>query len=91
MSRENLQDFYKVFRTDLKLQEQLQEITDPGEYAAKAVSLGKSHGFDFNVAEVESAIADPAAFLEKGLGEELKDIELAIVSGGGRIEGKGNI
>ena len=83
MSRENLQEFYKAFRTDLDLQDQLQGITDIGEYATKAVSLGASQGIDFSVADVEEALADPAAFLEEGLGEELSDLELQIVAGGG--------
>lgn len=83
MSRENLQAFYKVFRTDLKLQDQLQGITDTGEYAAKAVSLGASQGINFSVADVEAALADPTVFLEEGLGEELNDMELAVVAGGG--------
>ena len=83
MSKENLSAFYQAFRTDLSLQQQLEGITDPVEYVNKAVSLGASRGFEFTQAEVEAAIANPSAFLEESLGEELSDLELQVVSGGG--------
>ncbi|MBL1178788.1 Nif11-like leader peptide family RiPP precursor [Pantanalinema sp. GBBB05] len=82
MSKENLSAFYQAFRTDLTLQQQLEGITDPSEYVNKAVSLGASHGFEFTHEEVEAAIADPSVFLEETLGEELNDLELAVVAGG---------
>jgi predicted ribosomally synthesized peptide with nif11-like leader len=82
MSKENLSAFYQAFRTDLTLQQQLDGITDPSEYVNKAVSLGASRGFEFTHEEVEAAIANPGAFLEESLGEELSDLELQVVSGG---------
>jgi predicted ribosomally synthesized peptide with nif11-like leader len=82
MSRENLSAFYQAFRTDLTLQQQLDGITDPAEYVDKAVSLGASHGFEFTHEEVEAAIANPSAFLEESLGDELNDLELQVVAGG---------
>lgn len=82
MSQENLQAFYKVFRTDLALQQELEGITDPSEYAAKAVSLGASKGIEFTAADVEAALVSPATFLAESIGEELNDLELQVVAGG---------
>ncbi|MBL1178783.1 Nif11-like leader peptide family RiPP precursor [Pantanalinema sp. GBBB05] len=82
MSRENLLAFYQAFRTDLTLQQQLEGITEPAEYVDKAVSLGASRGFEFTHEEVAAAIADPSAFLEESIGDELNDLELAVVAGG---------
>jgi predicted ribosomally synthesized peptide with nif11-like leader len=82
MSKENLSAFYQAFRTDLSLQQQLEGITDPSEYVNKAVSLGASRGFEFTHEEVEAAIANPSVFLEESIGDELSDLELAIVAGG---------
>jgi predicted ribosomally synthesized peptide with nif11-like leader len=84
MSKANLQAFYNVFRTDLELQNQLDGITDPAEYATKTVSLGASQGLEFTEAEVEAALAEPTLFLEETLGEELNDSELLIVVAGGQ-------
>jgi len=82
MSRKSLVEFYQVFRTDLTLQQQLDGIIDPSDYANKAVSLGTSRGFEFTHEDVATAIADPIAFLEDSMGEELSDLELQVVSGG---------
>jgi predicted ribosomally synthesized peptide with nif11-like leader len=86
MSRESLLEFYQAFRTDLTLQQQLDGITDPSEYVDKAVSLGASRGFEFTHEEVEAAIANPIAFLEESIGDELNDLELQVVAGGSRLD-----
>jgi len=82
MPRKSLVEFYQVFRTDLTLQQQLDGITDPSDYANKAVSLGASRGFEFTHEDVATAIANPSAFLEESMGEELSDLELQVVAGG---------
>ncbi|MBL1178782.1 Nif11-like leader peptide family RiPP precursor [Pantanalinema sp. GBBB05] len=85
MSRESLLEFYQAFRTDLTLQQQLEGITDPSEYANEAVNLGASRGFEFTHEDVEAVIANPSAFLEESIGEELGDFELQVVAGGCKV------
>ncbi|MGD1901797.1 MAG: Nif11-like leader peptide family RiPP precursor [Geitlerinemataceae cyanobacterium] len=82
MSQTNLQKFYQVFRADLSLQKQLDGITDEDVYAEKAVEIGRDRGFDFTTADVKAALAEPGAFLEGSVAEELNDYELEALAGG---------
>ncbi|MGD1901796.1 MAG: Nif11-like leader peptide family natural product precursor [Geitlerinemataceae cyanobacterium] len=82
MSKQNLQAFYKVFRTDLSLQKQLDGIADEYMYAEKAVEIGRDRGFEFTAADVKAALAEPEAFLEGSIAAELGDYELEAIAGG---------
>ena len=51
--RKSFEDFRELVLGDLPTQEQLQAITDAGEFVSRVVELGQTHGFGFTAADVE--------------------------------------
>ncbi len=78
MSEANLQQFISRVMADSTLQDQLKDVTDKRVFTETAVRLGRSNGFDFNAADVESFLATNA----KNPMAKLSDQELKLVAGG---------
>ena len=88
MSMENLQNFYCELRTDVTLINELQSLPSESAFLGKVVELGASKGYEFTVAEVESALNDPAQFFKAApISGELSDLELRAISGGVSVLG----
>jgi predicted ribosomally synthesized peptide with nif11-like leader len=80
MSTTAVKEFYNYVLTKPELQSKINEVSqknDKEEYVNLAVKLGQENGYNFNAADVESAIYEAI-----NPSEELSDEQLEAVAGG---------